>query len=45
MLLNVMSMPSRSPEEAERDASVCGVNSRDPKRIEFHEIGDDGADG
>ena len=43
-LPNVMSIPSRSPEKAERDASVCGVNSKDPKRIEFPELGDDGVD-
>ena len=44
-LPNVMSIPPRRPEKAERDASVCGVNSKDPKRIEFPEFGDDGADG
>ena len=42
-LSNVMSIPARSPEKAERDASLCGVNSKDPKRIEFPEFGDDGA--
>ena len=30
-LPNVMSIPPRRPEKAERDASVCGVNSKDPK--------------
>ncbi len=39
-----MSIPPRRPEKAERDASVCGVNSKDPKRIEFPELGDEGAD-
>ena len=39
-----MSIPPRRPEKAERDASVCGVNSKDPKRIEFPEFGDDGVD-
>jgi hypothetical protein len=43
-LPNVMSIPSRSPKKVERDASVCGVNSKDPKRIEFPEFGDDGVD-
>ena len=28
----------------ERDESVCGVNSKDPKRIEFLKLGDEGAD-
>ena len=40
-----MSNPPHRPEKAGRDASVCGVNSKDPKRIEFPEFGDDGADG
>jgi hypothetical protein len=30
-LPNVMSIPSRRPEKAERDVSLCGVNSKDPK--------------
>jgi hypothetical protein len=37
-----MSIPPRRPEKAERDASVCRVNSKDPKRTEFPELGDDG---
>ena len=40
-----MSIPPRRPEKAERDTSVCGVNSKDPKRIEFPDFSDDGADG
>jgi hypothetical protein len=43
-LPNVMSIPPRRPEKAEREASECGVNSKDPKRIEFPEFGDDGDD-
>jgi hypothetical protein len=43
-LPNVMSIPPRRPEKAERDASLCGVKSKDPKRIEFPELGDDGAE-
>ena len=39
-----MSIPPRRTEKAERDVSVCGVNSKDPKRIEFPELGDNGAD-
>ena len=38
-----MSIPPRRPEKAERDASLCGVHSKDPKRIEFPELGDEGA--
>jgi hypothetical protein len=38
-----MSIPPQRPEKAERDVLVCGVNSKDPKRIEFPEYGDDGA--
>ena len=37
-----MSIPPCRPEKAGRDASVCGVNSKDLKQIEF---GDDGANG
>jgi hypothetical protein len=44
-LRNVMSIPPRRPKKVERDASVCGVNSKDPNRIEFLELGDDEADG
>jgi hypothetical protein len=40
-----MSNPPRRPEKAEHDESLCGVNSKDPKRIEFPEFGDEGADG
>jgi hypothetical protein len=43
-LLNIMSIPPRRPKKAKRDALVCGVNSKDLKRIEFPELGDDGAD-
>ena len=43
-LPNVMSIPPRRSEKAERDASACGVNSKDPKRIEFPEFGDDDGD-
>jgi hypothetical protein len=39
-----MSIPPCRPEKAERDASSCGVNSKDLKRIEFPELGDEGAD-
>jgi hypothetical protein len=42
-LPNVMSIPPHRPEKAERDALVCGVNSKDPKRIKFPVFGDDGA--
>jgi hypothetical protein len=38
-----MSIPPRRPKKVERDASVCRVNSKDPKRIEFPELGNDGA--
>jgi hypothetical protein len=44
-LPNVASTPPRSPEGTERDASLCGVNSKDPHRIEFLELEDVGADG
>jgi hypothetical protein len=40
-----MSIPPRRPKKAERDASVCGANSKDPKQIVFPKFGDDGADG
>ena len=36
--------PCRS-EKAGRDESLCGVNSKDLNRIEFPELGDEGADG
>ena len=39
-----MSSPPRRSEKAERDESLCGVNSKDPNRIEFPELGDEGAD-
>ena len=44
-LPNVASMSLRSPKGAERNASVCGVNSRDPQRIELLELDNIGADG
>jgi hypothetical protein len=37
------SPPCRS-EKIERDELSCGVNSKDPNRIEFPELGDEGAD-
>jgi hypothetical protein len=39
-----MSNPPCRPEKAERDESLYGVNLKDPKRIEFPELGDEGAD-
>jgi hypothetical protein len=39
-----MSNPSGRPEKAERDESLCVVNSKDPNRIKFPEFGDEGAD-
>jgi hypothetical protein len=44
-LSNAMSTSSGSPKGAERDALVCGVNSRGPQRIEFLGFDDDGVDG
>jgi hypothetical protein len=38
------SILSRKLEKAECDAKGCGVNSKDPKKIESSKIGDDGAD-
>ena len=44
-LPNVAAMLPRGPRGVERNASVCGVNSRDPQRIEFLKFVGDGADG
>jgi hypothetical protein len=41
-LPNASFMPPRDPEGSERDALLCGVNSKDPQRIEFLEPGDVG---
>jgi hypothetical protein len=38
-----MSIPPCRPEKAERDTSLCGVNLKDLKLIEFPELGDEGA--
>jgi hypothetical protein len=43
-LPNVVSMPLRNSEGAERDVSLRGVNLKDPQRIGFLELEDVGAD-
>jgi hypothetical protein len=40
----MLNLPCRS-EKFERDESLCGVNSKEPKRIEFPKLGDEGAGG
>jgi ribose 5-phosphate isomerase len=44
MLPIARSIPPCKPEKAEHEAKGCGVNSKDPKKIESSKIGDDGAD-
>jgi hypothetical protein len=44
MLPNVISNPPCRPEKAERGESVCGVHSKDPKRMDFPILSDEGAD-
>jgi hypothetical protein len=41
---NVVSMAPRNSEGTERNAPVCGVNSKDPRRIAFLELENVGAD-
>ena len=44
MLPNVIPNPPCRSKKIGRDESLCGVNSKDPNRIEFPELGDEGAD-
>jgi hypothetical protein len=43
MLPNVIPNPACRSETIGRDESLCGVNSKDPNRIDFSELGDEGA--
>jgi hypothetical protein len=43
-LPNVIPSPPCRSEKIGRDESLCGVNSKDPNRIEFPKLGDEGAD-
>jgi ribosomal protein S1 len=43
-LPNVIPSPPCRSEKIGRDESLCGVNLKDPNRIEFPEFGNEGAD-